>query len=55
MVDILSLGIGFVIGVIVVAFAIEFGSKKTKDVMLSGKGALKFALENGFKKEIACL
>ena len=37
MVDILSLGIGFVIGVIVVAFAIEFGSKKTKDIMPSSR------------------
>ena len=37
MMDIISLGIGFIIGVIVVAVAIEFGSKKTKDAMPSSR------------------
>ncbi len=45
MVDILSLGIGFVIGVIVVAFAIEFGSKKTKDVMPSSRRTIEWDIK----------
>jgi hypothetical protein len=42
MVDILSLGIGFIIGVVVVAIAIEFGSKKTKNVMPSSRRTLEW-------------
>ena len=42
MVDILSIGIGFIIGVIVVAVAIEFGSKKTKNIMPSSRRTLEW-------------